>query len=184
MLHRSAWIRSLSAVLAWTAVTSVAALGTWLSLAAVLPVGSDRIDADTLVAAETSSTPPPPPPTEHPPTSSPEPDDPEPSTSTPDPEPLSSFPDEKETPEQHDGWTWVSDDTYEGRFTTEGGTAVVQVNPDEAVLISASPAEGYTADIEQAQADHLLIYFFSANTEVVIDTMWWDGPYAEISTQS
>ncbi|MFD0558913.1 hypothetical protein FB566_4869 [Stackebrandtia endophytica] len=180
MLHRSAWIRSLTAVLAWSAVTSVAALGTWLSLAAVLPVGSDRLDADTLVAAEASSAPPP---TEAPTTSSPEPE-PDPTTSTPDPEPLSSFPDEKETPEQHDGWTWVTENTYEGRFTTEGGTAVVQVNPDEAVLISASPAEGYTADIDQAQADRLLIYFSSSATEVVIDTMWWDGPYAEISTQS
>ena len=182
MLHRHAWLRRLSGVLGWVTVTSIAALGTWLSLAAVLPVGADRINADTVVASATPSAEPSP--TEEPsPLASPEPE-PAPPSSEPPTEKSSSPTPESPPPQEHDGWVHLSGDTYEGSFTTEGGTAVIQVNPMEAALVSASPADGFTADVEQVATNRLVIYFHDFQTRITVDAMWWDGPYAEISTRS
>lgn len=182
MLHRYPWFRRLMGVLAWAAVTSVAALGTWWSLGVVLPVGADRIGADTVVTSEAATVEP----TVAEPSSASESPEPDPAPPTPEPETEQSPTPTSEPPppQDHDGWTWVSEDTYEGRFTTEGGTAVVQVDPGEALLVSASPADGFTADVQQVATDRLVIYFYDSHTEVIIDAMWWDGPYAEISTQS
>ncbi|HIW63617.1 MAG TPA: hypothetical protein H9881_14250 [Candidatus Stackebrandtia excrementipullorum] len=180
MLHRSAWLRRLAGVVAWTAVTSVAAVGTWLSLAVVLPVGADRIDADTVVSSTSDNPSTVPSPS---PATSPKPEEAPPETET-ETERTPSPTEESPPPQKHDGWEWVAGDTYEGRFTTEGGTAVIQVDPSDAVLVSASPVDGFTADVEQVGANRLVIDFYDDNTQVTIDAMWWDGPYAEISTLS
>ena len=162
MSAEPARLRSLAAVIAWGGVTAVAAAGSWLGMSTVLTGQPSSAAAATVVApsgdatgsAEASATPQ--------------------GRSLPSPT--------AEPRKERNGWAQVGVGTYERAFTTGGGTAVIQLTADEAIFVSASPAEGYKARRQWPADDHLVVTFYSGNSMVTIDTMWRNGePYAQVS---
>lgn len=167
MSAKPAWLRSVAAVVAWGAVTAVAATGSWLGMSTVLTGQPSPAAAASVVTPGTTATP---------------------SEATTPPRdraepPASGKDDDGEKPrEEWNGWAAVGADAYERSFYTAGGSAVVRLLPGEAVFVSASPAEEYTVRKESPQPERLVITFHSTTSMVVIDCMWRDGePYARVS---
>ncbi|CAM3168995.1 hypothetical protein [Stackebrandtia soli] len=188
MVPPASWLRRLAAAFSWLAVTTVAAIGSWLGMSAVFAGQPHPARTDVLVADTAESSPPPtnpePEPTSSPPPTTtthqaPAPESPSPSSSSPESSPTTEPP-----PDGVDKWYQVDEETYEGTFGTEGGTTTVQVRPTEAVFVSASPADGYTVDVEQVSEDELVIYFYKADVVVTVEVWWSDGPTAQITTMS
>lgn len=164
MSAKPAWLRSLAAVIAWGGVTAVAATGSWLGMSSVLTGQPGQQAAAPITAPSVTVSP---------------------TDGSATPRSRSQPPDTGDASparEEWNGWTAVGDGAYERSFYTGGGSAVVRLVPGEAVFVSASPAEGYTARRQWPQPDRLVITFYTATSMVTIDTMWRDGePYARVS---
>ncbi|MGH8879007.1 MAG: hypothetical protein ACRD0P_16980 [Stackebrandtia sp.] len=162
MSAKPAWLRGLAAVVAWGGVTAVAAAGSWLGMSTVLTGQPSTAAAATVVAPSGDSTPS--------------------GESSTTPRGRSQPSAETSPRKERNGWTQVGVGTYERAFVTGGGSAVIQLRYSEAVFVSASPAEGFTARKEWPAPDRLVVSFHSSGSMVTIDTLWRDGePYAQVS---
>lgn len=163
MSAKPAWLRSLAATVAWGGVTAVAAVGSWLGMSTVLTGDPSPAAAATVVTPDGDTSP-----SEK--SSNPRSRDDPPAEGSSSPR------------DEWNGWSSVGDGAYERAFDTDGGTAVVRLLPGEAVFVSASPAEGYTARREWPSEEHLVVTFHAGDSKVTIDTRWRnDQPYADVS---
>ncbi len=185
MRDRPAWLRGFLGIFAWATVTAFAATGSWLGLSSVFATDMTATPTDTVLATDLPS-----------PSSSS--DSPSPSESSqsdnddavdvpqypPDPEPTYSEPEPSESEtEPVNGWLPIGDGWYERTFDTEGGTAVIQLSAEEAVFISASPAEGYTASRSNQSPTELVVTFDSIDDTVTVTAAWRDdAPQGEVAT--
>jgi hypothetical protein len=66
---------------------------------------------------------------------------------------------------------------------TGGGVVVVSYRPDEVVLSSASPAAGFSADINKAGPPEVDVEFESESAEYRLRARWANGDLA-VETES
>lgn len=169
---KPAWLRPAASIAAWAGVTAVAIVVTWLGLSAVFASAGQRPGSEVYVADAAFD--------DAEPHQEPSADAPSEATPSPTPQPDETMPDDGVDP--HNGWWPIGDDTYERTFHTSGGTAVIQLSPDHATLVSASPSRGHTAMIDQGEQHQLSVYFAGRGSTYVVDAQWQNGePHGEIS---
>lgn len=195
--------RSVGRLAGWLAATAVSMAATWAALQPVLdaavpdrlnPLTGPELRARPALAAPTTT---PevvvdaPAPTAA--TSSPAPaataSPPAAAATAPSPDAAETAADPVDSATTDDGWTVVEDAdgsvSYLQSFDTEGGTAVISLEPEQASLVSATPVEPYSVDVYHEEPERLIVKFFTANHMFVIDAIWWeDRPYAEVSEVS
>ncbi|MGH8791722.1 MAG: hypothetical protein ACRDXX_03645 [Stackebrandtia sp.] len=175
MAPTPAWIRPMLPALAWAGVTAIAAVATWTGLSTVYDGGSPSSHADVVVSDAADGSP-----TEQTPSGPGEPSKEPPPTETTEPTQTPSTTEPSE-PEPINGWWPVGDGTYERTFDTEGGTAVIQLRPGEATLVSASPKRGYTAYADQYEPERIYVDFDSQERMFTVEA-WWDGePHGDVT---
>ena len=178
MRESPALLRGCAAVLAWATVTAVAATGSWLGLSSVFAPDTTFTPTDTVLATDlpsqtTSSSSSSPSPSE---SSRPDHDGAvNPPQFPPNPQDDPSPPPPSEPDQPINGWVPIGDGMYEQTFDTSGGTTVIQLSAEEAVFVSASPAEGYTASRASQSTAELVVTFVSEDETVRITATWQDG---------
>ena len=207
-MRHATWVRGTVALVVWTVVTAVATIGSWLGLSAVFVDSADSDPATVVTSTDDvpvlPETDPSSPPLREPQSAEQQPQHTPPVDSTGDdgdtgdttgddggtgddsstqPAPSTPFEDEPHDGDAWQDWTAIGNGIYERTFITEGGTATVQLYQEQVALLSASPAEGYTAAADTTYPDRMFIAFFSEVEAITIDVGWWqDEPYAEVGT--